>query len=493
MRTSLRSFIRTVLVFLLFVPASAQWVPTSGPVGGRIEAITTSPHYLFAGASPGGVFRSQRYPIEWFPVGRGIVDNMLLSLLSVDHLVFAGTEDGLFCSDDEGSSWRKLGTWSAVPAICATRDALGRRMIVMAVDHDGIWSSIDDGGNWTRMRSGTYTVLASDSTGKLYAGNTAGIIRSDNLATMWTTIATASQFSGAVRTIALRDSMICVGTSYGGVSISRNNGSTWKNIGLKSMNGHGIVQTSLAIVPDTTSIPVAFTLYAATTAGVFSSLNGDTTWTAGPAGLDPLITQCVLANDGTLYAGTAGGGVFTRVPSYPSGWLPANTGLCAVSIGSLAVLRNTVLAATTDGALFRSADNGLTWASVTEMKSREVTFVASAADTFYANSDGGLYYSADGGVHWKPSSQWNWYGIFQGTASNTSTYVFVASSTGVFRTNGQMQLWERADRGIPQDAFGQLKTMIRSFSGCDSTLFAWTDNGLYRSFNNGTDWKAIDT
>src|SRR6266508_1660415 len=114
---------------------------------------------------------------------------------------------------------------------------------------------------------------------------------------------------------------LAVGVASAGVNV-------WTNGGPEG----GIVN-ALAIDPVTPA-----TVYAGTAwAGVFKSLNGGGSWTAGTSGLTKLQVNALAIDPvtpATLHAGTGGGGVFKSINAAGS-WTAANTGLTSLYVSDL--------------------------------------------------------------------------------------------------------------------------------------------------------------
>jgi photosystem II stability/assembly factor-like uncharacterized protein len=161
---------------------------------------------------------------------------------------------------------------------------------------------------------------------------------------------------------------------------------------------------SLAINPKTPA-----TLYAGTAgSGVFRSMDGGDHWTAMNTGLTDTRVQCLAINPltpTTLYAGTYGG-VFRSTDSGTS-WTEADTGLANHHICSLAIspaTTTTLYAGTYGSGVFRSTDSGTSW---TEANAR-ITYtnvwalaINPASSTTYAGTEGGgVFRSTDSGATW---------------------------------------------------------------------------------------------
>lgn len=86
--------------------------------------------------------------------------------------------------------------------------------------------------------------------------------------------------------------------------------------------------------------------------------NGPEGGTIGALAVDPL-------NPLTLYAGTAGNGVFKSTDGGQH-WQPANTGLTNTAVTALAIdpVNPTTLYASTDNGVFKSTDGAISWQAI---------------------------------------------------------------------------------------------------------------------------------
>ncbi|RIE11789.1 hypothetical protein SMC3_08350 [Candidatus Cryosericum hinesii] len=196
------------------------------------------------------------------------------------------------------------------------------------------------------------------------------------------------------------------------------------------------------------------------------------TWTAMSTGLTNMTVWGLAINPvtpSTLYVGTYNGGIFRSTDS-GAHWTPVNTGLPLpyLPIGSFAInpdTPSTLYAATLSGGegavggVFRSTDSGDHWTATALSGARtEVRFVAIDPDTpavLYAGTGRGLFRSADGGTTW--------------TAVNTGLTKHTATGTSIIPLNALA-----IDPAAP------------------ATLYAGTDEGVFRSTDSGNDWTAVN-
>ena len=86
-------------VFIIFNQINAQWLKTNKPYNGDIFCLAVSPNEtggtnLFAGTND-GVFISTDNGTNWFPVNTGLARNVISIIISGNNL-FAGTDGGVW-------------------------------------------------------------------------------------------------------------------------------------------------------------------------------------------------------------------------------------------------------------------------------------------------------------------------------------------------------------------------------------------------------------
>jgi photosystem II stability/assembly factor-like uncharacterized protein len=206
------------------------------------------------------------------------------------------------------------------------------------------------------------------------------------------------------------------------------------------------------------------TLYAATTVGIFKSLDNGMLWEVVPnRGLNSIyVVSLVLdrTNPDILYAGTSGG--IYRSPDGGQTWEPASKGMVreglktALSLGINGILQDprnprTFYVASTRG-VFKTMDQTATWTPLPFGGGDGDLFVSSLAldplqsQTLYAGTIKGIFKSIDGGVHW------------------------TAMNSGLTNTN--------------------VRSLAIQPSHPD-TLYAGTHGGLFQSLDGGMTWRAL--
>jgi photosystem II stability/assembly factor-like uncharacterized protein len=250
---------------------------------------------------------------------------------------------------------------------------------------------------------------------------------------------------GAVAVLALAaDGTAYAGTHNGGVF--QKGGEGW------SPGGWPLRSASirdLAVHPSNPRV-----LYAATTEGVYRTVDGGARW--GEAGNFPAITVAIAPSDpAVLYAGAS--------------------------------------------RTFRSTDGGATWSPVERSLEYAFVLVVDPQDSriVYAGSSAGLFLSLDGGVSWTAT------GPRHSSGTSYSIYELVIDPTRpgtVWAGTGSGLLFKSVDRGATWNATGpDLGLQFTSALAVDSAGTVWAGfsgyfgqpGGLFRSPDGGATWTKV--
>jgi hypothetical protein len=273
--------------------------------------------------------------------------------------------------------------------------------------------------------------------------------------------------------------IVYAGTDQG-VFKSSDGGASWspKNIGLTDGPTYAVI-----VDPDS---PV--NVYAATSAGVFRSLDAGETWKA--TSLTTPISVITIAPNATQILYAAEDGIYSG-RTYVStdrgqNWTPISNGLSG-GVQALTVAptdAKTVYAAVVRdggrfvgpiGAVFQTANGGLTWSklsmdflSITPSKALVIDPLHSP--TMYLGTTNGVYKSEDGGREWKPT------GLPLTTSAlvidpRNPTILYAGTTSGVFQSTDGGVRWTSLNKGfVDFQTTGILSLAIDPQTG--TTLYA---------------------
>ena len=249
---------------------------------------------------------------------------------------------------------------------------------------------------WTDSgpNSGEVIAVAADAgrPGRIYAGGSGGVFLSDDGGVRWRRVEESSLRSRC-RALAVLASGRVFAACAQGVFRSDTAGTGWERLaGESPADANGFAVGGEAV-------------WAATSAGVFASVDGGASWTRGTVRDRPFSAVAFDADRDLVYASSLER-VF-RSRDRGATWIPGAP--AGATIRGLAVVTgeggaNPVLLAATDGAGVRSSsDGGETWSS-TPLRDAIVQSIASdpaSPSALAAAGPAGIYRSTNGGRAWR--------------------------------------------------------------------------------------------
>ena len=375
-----------------------SWQRVARIVSGRLDALAlTSQGDVYVGTGDGALFRRKAGGDAWKRWGAGIGVKGLLSSLVVASPTrwYAGTERGLYLSDDGGLTWRLAQPGPGRPQ--ATALAMTSDGSLLLGTNDGLFRWNDAGLRWEPSSDGLPGDIALalapalSKPGVIYAGLASnGLYRSSDGGRRWSATGWTRPGTPAVLVDPDDSDHVYIRVAYERVYESRDGGATWtpRWDGL-SLSTQII---SLAMDPGRPS-----TLYAGGTEGLFRSLDAASHWQAVGPELGGQTIFCTLVD--------------------PEDW------------------RNLYLGAT--NGTYRSRDGGEHWAQWGQgLEGVTVTALAFSPqdrDVVYAGAKyRGVYVSVDGGQQWEPAGL-DALSVNGFLLTLDGKWLYLASDAGVYR------------------------------------------------------------
>jgi ligand-binding sensor domain-containing protein len=300
------SLMYTVAVMVLFIHgARAQWVQTSGPLGGTAQVgfLAHNVDELFALTATGSLFLTSDYGTSWSALRLLCSSSSAFSMAVSGGNIYVGAENGICVSNDFGATWTKAN----ISVLDIAYSILIRGSEIFTGTPYGVFSSTDGGANWSVTNSGMPNVTVRslmDKGDTVFAGTTGGVFRSTDNCAHWT----EADFGipDIFQTRDIRALAVCNGNifaaSTGGVFFSSDDGTSWTSI-------NGGVQTSYVL----SFAVVNGNIFAGTLSdGVFLFSNSGKAWNDINTGLGNTRIMSLNVFGGFLFAGTDGGGVWRR-------------------------------------------------------------------------------------------------------------------------------------------------------------------------------------
>jgi photosystem II stability/assembly factor-like uncharacterized protein len=464
-----RLYLALLTTILLFSSnhLAAQWIQTNGPQGGEVKCLASIDSILFAGTED-GVYRSVDNGASWKPTG---LENIVYSLTvkSDDESsmnLFAGTlNGGVFLSTDHGDSWKQVnfGLLNHYVNCLAASDSN-----IFAGTADGVFRSPSNGAYWIPASTGLArkSIRSLNIYGKnLYAGTDMGLFVSMDDGANWTSAGLKGE---AVNAFAVIGSNLFAGTDTSGVFISADNGVNWEIISIPDMSKRVL---SLAVMNNL--------LYAGTDMGIYRTPSNGAYWIPSSTGLSNQLAYTLYVRGTDLFAGTMGG-VF-RSTNSGEYWTEVNTDLITTKVHSL-ISSGTTLYAGVWGGIFQSHDNGNTWTALSR-GSACFSLLISGANLYAGGGNHvGCYDLVKGSWEWVPVGM----GWIRALAISGTTLFAGTEGSGAFRITHNAPGWWTITKTDLQD------TMVYALAVKDTYIFAGTEGGVFRSSNNGVTWTDVN-
>ncbi len=456
-------------------------------------AIRTSGN-VFAGGKY-RVHRSTNDGSSWTVSTVASGDENVTALGLASGLVFAGITDvalptaygTIRRSTDNGDTWTSFSpNWSNEKINGIVRNSLG---YTFAATSAGIRRSTDFGATWTvtPLAGAPASAIAINSIGYLFAaaGNTstqfvgAGIYRSTNRGDSWVQVNSGLTLTNALSVALNPNGDVYAGTAFTGVFRSVDTALTWTNA---NPSLYSSTVYSLAV-------PSNGLLYAGTIDGLFTSSDNGLRWWPRSNGLQLPYVRTIHENaEGILFAGLDGAGT-ARSTDQGLSWTPISSGIATQRVFSLTSKPGGLILAGAQSTVFRSTNNGDTWAPGGAGPASFVrSLLVTSSGNMFAGSGTGIHVSTDDGISWAPRNS----GLTNTTVGalirNQNGDMFAGTVGSVFRSTNNGLNWSAASGGFPSSFVNALMV------GAGDSLFASTiDSGVYVSTNSGASWTAVNS
>ncbi len=373
--------------------------------GKYVRSVAVKDNYIFAGTAypDGGLFRSSDFGVTWTNLVPNSITNVYYIFVSGNVILVVDGASLIYYSNDNGESWHLQYQFGSYLISMA---AIGNTILTARTSV----RSTDNGLTWDHYTAPGLTYSLASLNGVFYAGTTSGIFKSTDFGDTWVP-SNSGISNGTVQTL-----------------IS-NNGELFA----------GVINNPTAI---------------------YKSSDAGNSWVNSAQGLAPASSARSLVSKGQyVFAGMREDGIY-RSPDNGDSWKKTDTGnvnLKNAIVFTMKVKNNALIAGTNKG-MFRSTNNGNTWATITDGFPSGATYFAVFSITISGNNlvaavqldapsfQSGIYYSTNDGLSW--------------TLSNLSM-----GSVNAVGSNG----------------LGTCLTVVSTIG---------TQNGLYRSTDNGITWVS---
>ncbi len=217
---------------------------------------------------------------------------------------------------------------------------------------------------------------------------------------------------------------------------------------------------------------------------VFRSDNDGLNWQPASIGLPKQGFTSIVSNGDVVFIATKVG--VYRSEDNGENWIPANTGLTDTNIGTLAVDESRLYVGTATGEVFFSVDNGESWNYIgTGLPDGEITAITFNGATLFVGIYGeGVYKTEDNGLTWNAVTTGLDNKHIYCLASNDNT-IIAGTTTGLYRSDNNGENWKGNGGNIGGHR-------IYSAIAIKDFFFIGTSSwDAYRSDNDGVNWVQI--
>jgi len=223
-----------ILVLAFAFEIHAQWQKSSSVFNGRIKCIEDCEEFVLAGSSRGSIYKSFDGGESWSNSDSGLesISNEIVEIKKIGSKIYASIEyQGLFQSEDQGSSWIKID--GEFPETFEPESFDGDESCLFIATGEGVFRSLDTGNSWNAVNEGLtdLDVRALKIIGdNIFVGTySEGIFKSSKDEINWVSVSNELVQSDVVRCFIAspgNSEMIFAG-SGSGVYYSEDGGDTW--------------------------------------------------------------------------------------------------------------------------------------------------------------------------------------------------------------------------------------------------------------------------
>ncbi len=312
------------------------------------------------------------------------------------------------------------------------------------------------------------------------------LVLSPSLSAQW--IQLNGPYGGTILSLAVMDTIIFAGTQNCGAYYSTDYGDNWNQV-------EGIPKTAdigWIVVYDNTIAAVAV-ISESLEAGDFISTDGGKNWRRSQ------ISGPLVFSDSILFTGNFRTGIY-RSTDFGGTWEVLNNGPKQSNITAFAVAQRTDsvsgnrLYAATDSGLFVSTNDGGNWVEVDSGMGEKyiVSVAATGMNVIVSTSHSGIFFSKNGGITWSAANtrmdQCDCFAISDST-------IFAGTGSGLFKSTDNGNNWTPINNGFPKLYQWIHAITIAPINRCltHPTIFAGINyKGVFRSIDDGQNWQSVN-
>ena len=461
----------------------AGYVPPYLPIY-AIKTAKGKVGVIYAGTS-NGLFYSEDGGVTW-----NLTGNLKRKVFSIyidpsnSNLILVGTDNGVYRSSDGGKSFEETNRYIAGISVYYIMPDFSMRDAFYIGADNGIYKTMDNCDTWLLVSNGIggrimFIAQNRKNPDILFAASSFGIYRSYDRGDHWASLTTGDiRLSVSFITIDNFDDRNIIAIANSGVLKSSDGGNTWSwvytvpnrvNITYGLVNGNDFS-----------------TVYLGTSSGFGIWSNGSFYFSNKNLGLINIIAVGFDENYKWIYAeGSLG---LYRKSFNGTSWEYLSQALYGAMPHSFAVdpkVPNSMFAATKYGIMY-STDNGKSW-SETELSGNEflsITFSKANPNYVYTVTSNALYCSKDSGANWTKYTIPNASALYAVVAPSNGS-VIVLTQNSILKSN-DLKNW-----GVVSDVSKYRPVTLAGDYYNPDILYLGTLDGVYISKDGGVSWDAF--
>ena len=482
-----------LFLFAFSIHTGAQWQQTNGPHGGFITCAANNETEIYVGTQYGGVFRSTNQGDNWAARNNGL-KNYEINCIALDgDELYVGTRlgglDGIAHSSDDGMTWETYpNLWTSYESSCI---AASGNDIYVGTAGGGNFFSHDGGQSWSSSNAGIQPSSSYSTSQILILENKVLTIINGKL---------YESFDGGF-TCNLLDNGFATGTYISKVSMVGANLFAATTAGLYTSTDAGLAWVAMSA--NLPAMPYGMSMSAAENSiyvggaldgSILFSNNNGNDWTTLNTDWGTGVSSFFALSDGELLIQAGNYSVDYAIFDSPklhytnnngSTWTDVTNEITSTWCMTMTDHGDDIYVGTIFTGMYKTSDEGDTW-ELTATPDHWVSFSALATfdNTILASGDGGILRSLDNGDTWTVCNQGLPSTGLLGFAQ-VGADIFAASPMGVVISTDDGQTWSDSSNGITED-------YILDILAVDNVLYAVTQTGIYTSVNFGNSWININ-
>ncbi len=477
MKSKVYSLILISFLFIFNSKITAQWVQNDGPYGGTVLSIVVAGSNIYAGGND-GLFISSNNGENWRSLGNGLPKwHSIYSLMFDGPKLYAGASYGMYVSTDYGENWSKLNIDYTVRSF-----AINDSVIVAASDYNGMFVSTNYGKRFISASNGLpehvalYDVAIMGDT-MITATFGKGIYISTNNGQNWIESNEGITTEKYSTCLAVNGNNLVTNTN-GVIYRSINKGKSWTKISENMPNPYTAVR-SMEFINNKLYVGIFGD-------GIFYTSDYGQNWQNYCNPQNNNYVSAIAACGTDLYLGLWHFGVF-RSSDDGITWKETNYGLSKITPTAYYKINNNIYIGTDQNGIYCSTDNGSNWIPANKGLSTDsyINSIEVLDTNLYASTGywSGVYRSTNNGRDWKAINN----NLTEGTIYDLKAFgnkMFAGTDEGVYLIKNNNYNWTKVNNGLTVDT-------IRTFAAIGNILYAGTCNGVFATENEGNNWYKI--